>query len=86
MKAAAANDVQQIGELLAKGIDIEAGDMVGVTALCCAAESGALQAFNFLLAKCAHAKVVTSGGGNAPSLRSHRWQGRNTLNARGTRC
>jgi len=63
MKAAAANDVQQIGALLAKGIDIEAGDMVGVTALSCAAESGALQAFNFLLEKGANAKVVTSGGG-----------------------
>jgi hypothetical protein len=63
MKAAAANDVQQIGELLAKGIDIEVGDMIGVTALCCAAESGALQAFNFLLEKGANAKVVTSGGG-----------------------
>jgi hypothetical protein len=63
MKAASADDVQRVEELLAKGADVEAGDMIGATALCFAAESGALRTFKLLLANGANPKVVTSGGG-----------------------
>lgn len=60
MKAAAKDDVQRVQELLTKGADIEAGDMIAVTALCSAAESGALRTFKLLLEKGANPKVVTS--------------------------
>jgi hypothetical protein len=61
MKAASANEVERLQELLANGVDIESADMIGVTALCCAAESGCLNAFELLLAKGANARVITSG-------------------------
>jgi hypothetical protein len=60
MKAAAGDDVPRLQELLARGANIEAGDMIGTTALCCAAESGKLRAFELLLAKGANLKVLTS--------------------------
>lgn len=63
MKAAAKDDVQRLEELLGKGADIEAGDMVGTNALACAAQSGALRAFKLLQGKGANPSVVTSGGG-----------------------
>ena len=60
MKAAAKDEVQRVEEFLSKGAYIEAGDLIGVTALCSAAESGALRAFRLLLEKGANPKVVTS--------------------------
>lgn len=60
MKAAAKDEVQRVEELLSRGADIEAGDLIGATALCSAAESGALRSFKQLLEKGANPKVVTS--------------------------
>lgn len=60
MKAAAGDEVQRLEELLERGAPIEAGDMIGATALCAAAESGALRAFRLLLEKGADPKVLTS--------------------------